>query len=163
MERSIPENPPKTKDSPSSLAGSPRRLLLRHEESLALYAKMHYVRILVGQLRGDKSRKKTAQEELWRGQCGGAYWQGPEGGLTKLPVRQLLKRRNLEYKDFDKEETLFARYKKVEGVQWPASIRRLRNGEKIYEMNSETIEINRNLKDDLFTLSSKTPLLPAAK
>ena len=83
--------------------------------------------------------------------------------LTKLPVRQLLKRRNLEYKDFDKEETLFARYKKVEGVQWPASIRRLRNGEKIYEMNSETIEINRNLKDDLFTLSSKTPLLPAAK
>jgi alpha-amylase len=68
-------------------AGSPRRLLLRHEESLALYAKMQYVRILVGQLRGDKSRKKTAQEELWRGQCGDAYWPGKGGGIRRLPVR----------------------------------------------------------------------------
>jgi 4-alpha-glucanotransferase len=67
--------------------GSPRRLLLRREESMALYAKMHYVRILVGQLRGDKSRKKTALEELWMGQCGGAYWQGPGGGIASLPVR----------------------------------------------------------------------------
>jgi alpha-amylase len=74
-------------DCPSVVTGSPRRLLLRHEESLALYAKMHYVRLLVGQLRGDKSRKKTAQEELWRGQCGGAYWPGPGGGITSLPVR----------------------------------------------------------------------------
>ncbi len=87
MERSMPANPPKTKDSPSLFAGSPRRLLLRHTESLALYAKMHYVRILVGQLRGDKSRKKTAQEELWKGQCGGAYWKGPEGGISRLSVR----------------------------------------------------------------------------
>jgi len=74
-------------DEPSSMLGSPRRLLLRHEESLALYAKMHYVRILVSQLRGDKSRKKTAQEELWRGQCGGAYWNGDLGGIARLPVR----------------------------------------------------------------------------
>ena len=73
---------------PESLdAGSLRRLLLRHEESLALYSKMHYVRILVGQLRGDKSRKKTAQEELWRGQCGDAYWCGPSGGIAQLAVR----------------------------------------------------------------------------
>jgi alpha-amylase len=78
---------PESEDSPSIVVGSPRRLLLRHEESLALYAKMHYVRILVGQLRGDKSRKKTAQEELWRGQCGGAYWRGATGGIARLPVR----------------------------------------------------------------------------
>ncbi len=87
MERSMPESHHKPKESAPDLAGSPRRLLLRHEESLALYAKMHYVRILVGQLRGDKSRKKTAQEELWRGQCGGAYWRGPDGGIARLPVR----------------------------------------------------------------------------
>ena len=48
---------------------------------------MHYVRILVSQLRGDKSRKKTAQEELWRGQCGGAYWPCLGGGIARLPVR----------------------------------------------------------------------------
>jgi hypothetical protein len=87
MERSLPAETSKGKEPPSIFEGSPRRLLLRHEESLGLYAKMHYVRILVGQLRGDKSRKKTAQEELWRGQCGGAYWLGPEGGLSKLGVR----------------------------------------------------------------------------
>lgn len=74
------------RDDPSE-AGSLRTLLLRHEESLALYAKMHYVRILVGQLRGDKSRKKTAQEELWKGQCGDAYWLGPSGGITQLSIR----------------------------------------------------------------------------
>ena len=68
-------------------SGSPRGILLRHEDSLALYAKMHYVRILVSQLRGDKSRKKTAQEELWRGQCGDAYWTGAAGGIGRLPVR----------------------------------------------------------------------------
>lgn len=94
MERSLPAPKPEPRASeakavelPSSAFGSPRRLLLRHEESLALYAKMHYVRILVGQLRGDKSRKKTAQEELWRGQCGGAYWRGAGGGIARLSVR----------------------------------------------------------------------------
>lgn len=65
----------------------PRNVLLRHEESLALYAKMQYVRILVSQLRGDKARKKSAQEELWRGQCGDAYWAGPEGGIGRLSLR----------------------------------------------------------------------------
>jgi 4-alpha-glucanotransferase len=87
MERSMPAAQTAKTDSPPAIVGSPRRLLLRHEESLALYAKMHYVRILVGQLRGDKSRKKTAQEELWKGQCGGAYWRGPGGGIAKLAVR----------------------------------------------------------------------------
>jgi len=71
----------------AALAGSPRRILHRREESLALYAKMQYVRILVGQLRGDKSRKKTAQEDLWRGQCGDFYWPGSLGGISRLPLR----------------------------------------------------------------------------
>ena len=71
----------------NAFEGSLRRVLLRHEESMALYSKMQYVRLLVGQLRGDKSRKKTAQEEVWRGQCGGAYWQGAGGGISLLPVR----------------------------------------------------------------------------
>jgi len=74
-------------DRPSAFEGSLRRVLLKHQESLALYSKMQYVRILVGQLRGDKSRKKTAQEELWRGQCGGAYWPDQGGGIARLPVR----------------------------------------------------------------------------
>jgi hypothetical protein len=83
---------------------------------------------------------------------------------TKLPVRQVLKRRNLEYKDFDTEETLFAKYRDVGGgVMWPFSIRRSRNGEKLYEIYAESVQINKNLKDDLFTLSAKLKILPPAK
>jgi hypothetical protein len=83
---------------------------------------------------------------------------------TKLPVRQVLKRRNPEYKDFDIEETLFAKYRDVGGgVMWPFSIRRSRNGEKLYEIYAESVQINKNLKDDLFTLPAKLKILPPAK
>ncbi len=83
---------------------------------------------------------------------------------TKLPVRQVLKRRNPEYKDFDTEETIFAKYRDVGGgVMWPFSIRRSRNGEKLYEIYAESVQINKNLKDDLFTLPAKLKILPPAK
>ena len=68
--------------------GGIRQPLLRYEEGKSLYAKMQYVHLLAGQLRGDKSRKKTAQEELWRGQSGDAYWYTPRGGIYQLPLRQ---------------------------------------------------------------------------
>ena len=84
--------------------------------------------------------------------------------LTKLPVRQELKRRNPDYKDFDKEETLFAKYRNVGGgVMWPMSIRRQRNGEKLFEMYSDSVQINKNLKDNLFTLPGSIKLLPKDK
>jgi hypothetical protein len=84
--------------------------------------------------------------------------------LNKLPVRQLFKRKNPEYKDFDTEVTLFAKYRDVGGgVQWPFDIRRDRNGEKIFEMYSETVEINKDLKDSLFVLPPNVKMLPKAK
>src|SRR5664280_666302 len=83
---------------------------------------------------------------------------------NKLPVRQVLKRRNPDYKDFDTEETLFAKYRDVGGgVMWPYNIRRQRNGEKLYEIYSENVQINKNLRDDLFTLPAKLKILPPAK
>src|ERR1035437_7727435 len=83
---------------------------------------------------------------------------------SKLPVRQMFKRRNPDYKDFDTEEALFARYRDGGGgVMWPLSIRRARNGEKIYEINSESVEINGSLRDDIFKLSPKLKILPPAK
>ncbi|HUX37452.1 MAG TPA: alpha-amylase/4-alpha-glucanotransferase domain-containing protein, partial [Rectinemataceae bacterium] len=75
------------KASNDGILATSRRLLLRHPESHALYAKMQFVRILVGQLRGDKSRKKSAQEEVWRAQCGDAYWEGEAGGILSLSIR----------------------------------------------------------------------------
>jgi len=83
---------------------------------------------------------------------------------TKLPVRQVFKRRNPEYKDFDTEETVFAKYRDVGGgAMWPYSIRRFRNGEKIFEMYSDNVQINKNLTDDLFTIPAKLKILPPAK
>ena len=83
---------------------------------------------------------------------------------TKLPVRQLFKRRNPEFKDFDTEETSFSKYRDVGGgVKWPFDVRRERNGEKNYEMFSDAVEINKSLKDDLFTLPGNLKLLPKAK
>jgi len=83
---------------------------------------------------------------------------------SKLPVRQIFKRRNPDYKDFDTEEALFARYRDAGGgVMWPLSIRRLRNGDKIYEINSESVEINKNLRDSVFAISPKLKILPPAK
>ncbi len=83
---------------------------------------------------------------------------------SKLPVRQVFRRRNPEYKDFDTEVSLFAKYRDVGGgVKWPFDIRRDRNGEKIFEMYSDSVEINKGLKDDLFTLAANVKLLKKAK
>lgn len=84
--------------------------------------------------------------------------------FSKLPVKQTFRRRNPEYKDFDTETTLFAKYRDVGGgVKWPWDIRRDRNGEKIFEMYSDSVEINRDLTDNLFTLPAKIKMLPKAK
>ena len=83
--------------------------------------------------------------------------------LTKLPVKQSFRRRNPEYKDFDTEVTVFAKYHEVKGVKWPQTIQRQRNGEKIFEMYSDSVDINKNLTDNLFTLPVNVKLLPKAK
>ena len=84
--------------------------------------------------------------------------------LTKLPVRQVFRRRNEEFKDFDTEETVFANYRDVGGgVRWPCSLLRKRNGDKIFEMYSDSVEINKDLKDNLFLVPGNVKLLPKPK
>lgn len=82
---------------------------------------------------------------------------------TKLPVRQSFRRKNPQYHDFDTEVSVFSKYRDVGGVKWPYDIRRERNGEKIFEMFSDSVAINQDLKDDLFTLPGSLKLLPKAK
>jgi hypothetical protein len=48
----------------------------------------------------------------------------------------------------------------VGGVKWPFNIRRERNGDKIYEMFSESVEIDQRLPDNLFTLPGNVKMLP---
>jgi hypothetical protein len=85
-------------------------------------------------------------------------------GFSKLPVKQTFRRRNPEFKDFDTETSLFGKYRDVGGgAKWPFDIRRDRNGEKVFEMYADSVTINKNLTDDLFTLPANLKILPKPK
>jgi hypothetical protein len=78
---------------------------------------------------------------------------------TKLPVRQSWVWRDPETKERNEETTRFSRYRSSDGVQWPQQINRERNGEKIFEIFSESVLINQDFPEDLFA----TPNGPATK
>lgn len=82
---------------------------------------------------------------------------------TKLPVKQIYKRVNTVTKEQDEEVTLFSRYLDVGGVQWPRQIRRERNGEKTYEIFSESVQIDKGVADNLFTVPDPSAAKPGAK
>ena len=72
---------------------------------------------------------------------------------TKLPIRQVFYRRDPQTRLRDEEVTLFSKYRDVgDGVQWPFAIQRERNGEKIFELYSDSVVINQALPDKLFLL-----------
>ncbi len=80
--------------------------------------------------------------------------------ITKLPVRQTFQRRNSATKEKDQEVAEFSKYRDIGGgVQWPFAIHRERNGEKIYEMFSESGEANKKTSDEMFVLPSSIKLL----
>lgn len=84
--------------------------------------------------------------------------------ISKLPVRETWTVRNSTTKEKDDYATIFTKFREVgDGVMWPFNILTERNGEKIFEMFSESVVINKNLTDDLFTLTSKTKLLDEEK
>ena len=82
---------------------------------------------------------------------------------TKLPVRQVFYRRDPETKIRNEEVTLFSKYREVGGVQWPHVLQRERNGEKIFEMYADSVSVNQDLKDDLFSLPTTMKVLPPAR
>jgi hypothetical protein len=81
--------------------------------------------------------------------------------ITKLPVRQVFFRRDPVTKDRNEEVTHFTKYRDAgDGVQWPFAIERDRNGEKIYEIFSTSVEINdKKASADMFMLPSSIKLL----
>jgi hypothetical protein len=80
--------------------------------------------------------------------------------ITKLPVRQVFFRRDAVTKDKNEEVTHFTKYRDAGGVQWPFAIERDRNGEKVYEIFSTSVEINDpKVSGDLFALPSSIKLL----
>jgi hypothetical protein len=80
--------------------------------------------------------------------------------ITKLPVRQVFYRRDPVTKDRNEEVTHFTKYRETGGIQWPFAIERDRNGEKVYEIFSTSVEVNEpKATDDLFALPSTIKLL----
>jgi hypothetical protein len=80
--------------------------------------------------------------------------------ITKLPVRQVFYRRDPVTKEKHEEVTRYSKYRDVGGIQWPFAIERDRNGEKIYEIFSDSVEVNDNrVLNNLFVLPSTVKLL----
>jgi hypothetical protein len=83
---------------------------------------------------------------------------------TKLPLRQVFYRRNPQTRERMEEVTIFSKYRDVgDGVMWPYAIERKRNGDKIFEMYSDSVAINQNLTDDKFTVPTDMKILPKPK
>lgn len=70
----IPEPP----DNRAPVRASAKHLVSASENSMNVYAKTMYVHALVNQLRGDKSRKNNAREELWLAQNGEVFTLAPQ-------------------------------------------------------------------------------------
>jgi alpha-amylase len=47
-----------------------------------------HTHVLVNQIRGDKYKKKSALNELWKGQTGAVYWHGRNGGAYSNNLRK---------------------------------------------------------------------------
>jgi alpha-amylase len=85
-----------------------RQFLTRYPEAGLMYAKMMYTHVLVNQVRGDRYKKRAAQNELWRGQCHYAYWHGARGGIYSNPLRKAVYRSLIEAEKITRATEIFA-------------------------------------------------------
>jgi len=66
---------------------SSRRFIIVHPEAGGIYAKMVFTNVLINQLRGDKSRKLSAHEELWKAQGSALFCETGGAGLHNHLLR----------------------------------------------------------------------------
>jgi hypothetical protein len=79
---------------------------------------------------------------------------------TKLPVRQISVRRDPQTKERIEDSSIYTKFRDAGGgVQWPFNILSERNGEKVFELFSESVVINQNLTDELFTVPADAKIL----
>lgn len=84
--------------------------------------------------------------------------------LSRLPLRQVYYRRDPTTGDRNEEVTILGKFRDVGGgVMWPFDVQRFRNGERIYQMYSDSVEINQNVPDKLFALPRGVPILKPDK
>ena len=88
----------------------PRQFLADYPEAGGIYAKMMHIHTLISnQLRGDKTRKRTALEELWKAQYSGIFRSGvgSSPGLFKSQVRKAAYSSLLEAEKITREKGKF--------------------------------------------------------
>jgi alpha-amylase len=90
------------------MGGQFRNFLNRYPEAWLMYAKMMNTHVLVNQVRGDKYKKKAAQNELWKGQCGFAYWHGRSGGIYDNQLRKAVYHSLIEAEKITRATEIFA-------------------------------------------------------
>jgi hypothetical protein len=73
-------------------ATAEKNFLIKYPEANNVYSKMIYTGVLINQLRGDKSRKRTAREELWKAQGADVFCHDGKGGLYNSSLRKAVYR-----------------------------------------------------------------------
>jgi len=81
---------------------SPRRFLVDHDEVNGIYSKMIFTNVLINQLKGDKSRKYSAREEMWKAQDAYIYFGG--NGYLRNEIRKSAYSSLLRAECFTKEK-----------------------------------------------------------
>jgi hypothetical protein len=84
-----------------------RRCLVDFPEANGIYAKMVFSHMLINQLRGDKSRKRTALEELWKAQGYDAFCPAESGGVYRGDLRKSAYHSMLEAEKITRETGAF--------------------------------------------------------
>ncbi|MCL2721481.1 MAG: DUF1926 domain-containing protein [Treponema sp.] len=65
---------------------SPRNFLIKYNEINGIYSKMIFTNVLINQLKGDKTRKLNAREELWKAQDSCMF--SPGNGHLRADLRK---------------------------------------------------------------------------
>jgi hypothetical protein len=84
-----------------------RQYLIEYPEANGIYAKMVFSHMLINQLRGDKARKHTALEELWKAQGYDAFRPAESGGVYRGELRKSAFRSMLEAEKITRENGSF--------------------------------------------------------
>jgi hypothetical protein len=68
----------------------PRSCLTRYPEANEIYARVYFVHNLINQFRGDKSRKRSAREELWKAEGAETIMHTGSGELRRYAHKTIL-------------------------------------------------------------------------
>ena len=91
----------------AAAATIPRRFIAAHTEANALYSKMIFTNSLINHLRGDKARKQSSREELWKAQGISLFGFAGRNGIHDSSIRGAAYNALLEAEKITREKSKF--------------------------------------------------------